>query len=106
MPVKGVKSVCALLFIPVMAMCDEQLEAGRKVFSEMAQPSCTICHTLADAGAEGEIGPSLDELGPSFEQVKNAVTGGVGIMPAYEDSLTAEQISAVAHYVSKITSKK
>lgn len=106
MPAKGVFSVCLSLFVPMLAIGDEQLDAGKKVFSEQAQPSCTICHTLADAGASGEIGPSLDELAPSFDQVKNAVTGGVGIMPAYEGSLTKEQISAVAHYVEKLTAKK
>ncbi|WP_152207316.1 c-type cytochrome [Marinobacter changyiensis] len=105
MPVKGLIFLCALPFVSLAAIADEQLEAGRKVFSEQAQPSCTICHTLADANAAGEIGPSLDELGPSVEQVKKAVTGGVGIMPAYEGSLTPEQISAVAHYVATITSK-
>lgn len=105
MPMKGVMFLCVLPFISLAAIADEQLEAGRKVFSEQAQPSCTICHTLADANAAGEIGPSLDELGPSVERVKKAVTGGVGIMPAYEGSLTSEQISAVAHYVATITSK-
>lgn len=27
-------------------MADEQLELGKKVFTEQAQPSCTICHAL------------------------------------------------------------
>lgn len=105
MPVKRVVSLWALLVVSEVTIADEQLEAGRKVFSEQAQPSCTICHTLANANAAGEIGPNLDELGPSVERVEKAVTGGVGIMPAYEGALTPEQISAVAHYVATITSK-
>ena len=103
---KGVVCLWLLFLSAGMSFADEQLEAGRKVFSAQAQPSCTICHTLADANASGEIGPSLDELGPTLEQVKKAVTGGVGIMPAYEGSLTPEQISAVAYYVATITSGK
>ena len=29
----------------------------------------------------------------------NAVTNGIGVMPAYEGQLTPEEIEAVAHYV-------
>ena len=31
--------------------------------------------------------------------VMNTVANGIGIMPAYEDQLTSEEIEAVAHYV-------
>jgi cytochrome c6 len=86
-------------------MADEQLELGKKVFTEQAQPSCTICHALNDAGSAGEIGPNLDELKPSAEQVSNAVKSGVGIMPAFGDSLSEQQIKAVAHYVESVTGK-
>ncbi|MDO6441287.1 MULTISPECIES: cytochrome c [unclassified Marinobacter] len=75
-------------------------ETGKQVFTQDAQPSCTICHTLSDAGSAGAIGPNLDDLKPSREQVINAVTGGVGIMPAFNESLSAEQIRAVAQYVA------
>ncbi|HLV77737.1 MAG TPA: cytochrome c [Marinobacter sp.] len=78
-------------------------EQGKQIFTQGAQPSCTICHTLADAGSAGEIGPNLDELKPSFEQVVNAVTSGVGVMPAFEESLSEAQIQAVARYVSGVT---
>lgn len=78
-------------------------EQGKKVFTQEAQPSCTVCHTLADAGSAGEIGPSLDELKPSREQVMNAVSSGVGVMPAYGESLSQEQIQAVADYVATVT---
>jgi mono/diheme cytochrome c family protein len=33
-------------------------------------------------------------------RVVNTVTNGIGVMPAYEDQLTSEEIEAVAHYVS------
>lgn len=79
------------------------LEAGRMIFTEEAQPACGICHTLADAETEGTLGPSLDGLQPTFEQVVAAVSSGPGVMPSYEDKLTAEEIEAIAHYVSTVT---
>lgn len=79
-------------------------ELGKEVFVKLSQPSCTVCHTLADAGSAGVIGPDLDELKPSRDRVVNAVTQGVGVMPAFEDSLSAEQIQAVADYIVSVTS--
>ena len=35
----------------------------------------------------------------SQEAIVSLVTGGKGIMPAYRDRLTAEEIDAVSHYV-------
>ncbi len=76
---------------------------GRQVFTELAQPSCTLCHTLADADAAGTIGPNLDELQPDRERIVRAVTSGVGVMPSFEASLTAAEIQAVADYVASVT---
>ena len=81
---------------------EARLLLGKKVFTELAEPRCAICHTLEDAGAEGEVGPVLDKLRPSEEKVRKAVTGGVGAMPPYEN-LTREQIDAVAAYVASVT---
>ncbi|MBW7471187.1 c-type cytochrome [Marinobacter sp. F4218] len=92
----------AWVLLATNAIADELVEQGKKVFMELAQPSCTICHTLSDAGSAGEIGPNLDELAPSETQVQNAVKGGVGLMPAFSDSLSEEQIRAVAHYVASV----
>ena len=90
------------LALPLAAQGDE---LGRKVFMELAQPPCHLCHTLKAAGAEGTIGPSLDELKPDLEKALQAVRNGVGIMPAFNDKLTAEQISAVARFVSETAGK-
>ena len=92
----------ALIGLPSLVVASE-LEKGKQVFTQEAQPSCTICHTLADAGSAGAVGPNLDELKPTLEQVANAVTSGVGIMPAFNESLSEEQIRAVAHYVATVT---
>lgn len=80
------------------------LELGKQVFLEISEPQCGLCHTLADAGTTGEIGPILDVLKPDAARVKAAVTNGIGPMPANE-ILTEEQIDAVALYVSSVAGK-
>lgn len=95
----------AILFalIASTAGADADLEAGRMIFNETAQPACAICHSLKDAGAEAEIGPNLDEFKPTVEQVRAAVTSGIGIMPAFSESLTTEEIETVSKYVAQVT---
>lgn len=97
--------VAAGILLSPALLADELATSGKQVFLELAQPSCGICHTLADAGSVGEIGPNLDELAPSEMQVRAAVANGVGVMPAFGESLTEEQIGAVAHYVASVTGK-
>ncbi len=78
-------------------------EAARKLFTSTAQPPCGLCHVLADAGTSGRIGPSLDELKPDADRVTRALRQGVGVMPAFEESLTDEQIATLARYVARVT---
>jgi mono/diheme cytochrome c family protein len=80
-------------------------ELGRKVFNELAQPPCQLCHALKAAGAAGSIGPSLDELKPDLQQTLAAVRQGVGVMPSFDGKLTAAQIEAVARYVATVAGK-
>jgi mono/diheme cytochrome c family protein len=99
--------LCALVLLysisglAASAQDDPAAELGKRIFMSEAQPPCAICHTLAKAGAAGEIGPSLDELKPTEEKVRAAVSKGVGVMPAYE-ALSEEQIGAVAQYVAEV----
>ena len=72
--------------------------AGKEVF--LGAAACGSCHTLADAGATGAIGPNLDEAMPPPELVVERVTNGMGVMPSFADSLSEEQIQDVAAYVS------
>ena len=74
---------------------------GKDVFLNKAV--CSTCHTLADAGSNANIGPNLNEIRPDKMRVINTVTNGIGVMPAYENELTPEEIEAVAHYVFKST---
>ncbi len=75
-------------------------DPGRQLFIKDAMPSCAICHTLADAGASGNIGPSLDELKPDAPRVVKALKTGINQMPAYPQ-LSEEQVQALARYVAR-----
>jgi cytochrome c6 len=72
--------------------------AGKEVF--LGAGGCGSCHTLADAGTSGSIGPNLDEAQPSSELAVDRVTNGQGAMPSFKDQLSEQQIRDVAAYVS------
>jgi cytochrome c6 len=72
--------------------------AGREVF--LGSSACGTCHTLADAGTTGTIGPNLDETQPSFELVVDRVTNGQGAMPSFSGSLSEQDIADVSAYVA------
>jgi mono/diheme cytochrome c family protein len=71
--------------------------SGKALF---ASSGCAGCHTLADAGASGTVGPDLDQLAPDAATVAAAVQSGSGAMPAFEGRLSEAEIQAVAHYVA------
>jgi mono/diheme cytochrome c family protein len=70
---------------------------GKELF---ASAGCGSCHVLAAAGSGGTIGPNLDESKPSLELAIERVTNGKPPMPSFKDSLTEEQIRAVAKFVA------
>ncbi len=73
--------------------------AGKQVFETAG---CTSCHTLADAGATGTVGPNLDDAKPPASLVVDRVTHGKGVMPSFSGQLTETQIQDVAAYVSSV----
>lgn len=73
--------------------------AGKEVF--LGSSGCGACHTLADAGTSGQVGPNLDETQPSYAAVVDIVTNGRGAMPAFESSLSEDDIQNVAAYISQ-----
>jgi len=81
------------------------LERGKALFSTDAIPACAICHTLADAGAEGAIGPDLDELKPGKDVILKVLQEGMGAMPPFADTMSDEDKQAVADYIVKVTSQ-
>jgi mono/diheme cytochrome c family protein len=74
--------------------------AGKEVF--LGESGCASCHTLADAGATGTIGPNLDATMPPHELVVERVTNGQGGMPSFADQLSEQQIQDVAAYISSV----
>jgi cytochrome c6 len=72
--------------------------AGKEVF--LGDSACGSCHTLADAGTSGSIGPNLDESQPPADLVVDRVTNGAGAMPSFSGSLSEQEIQDVAAYVA------
>jgi mono/diheme cytochrome c family protein len=69
---------------------------GRAIF--VAQ--CGSCHTLADAGTSGTIGPVLDDAGLDETTVEQQVRAGGGAMPSFGGTLSDEEIANVSAYVA------
>ena len=83
----------------------EKMALGLEVYNNKAM--CGTCHVLKAAGSTGDIGPDLDSLKPSEEQVRGVVIEGLGVMPAFgeEGLLTSEEIDAVSYYVTNSSEK-
>ena len=80
-----------------------KLAKGKDIF---ANYGCGGCHTLADAGATGHVGPSLDgdvNLTPDF--VTDRVTNGMGPMPSFGGQMSPDEISAITYYVTHAATK-
>jgi len=83
--------------VPAPIPTSANAAAGAAVFRSAG---CGNCHTLAAAGAGGQIGPNLDKLRPSFAQTRAQVEQGGGSMPSFRTTLTAAQIRDVAAFVA------
>jgi cytochrome c oxidase subunit 2 len=88
-------------------------EDGKAIFT--GDSNCGTCHTLADAGTTGSIGPNLDTalkgkdaafikqsvVDPSAEVAKGYQDG---IMPPdFGQTLTPAEIDALVKYLSEVT---
>jgi mono/diheme cytochrome c family protein len=80
-----------------------EAEEGREIFGER----CGSCHALAASGADGKVGPSLDQLKPPEALVLDAVIRGrqrgSGTMPA--EIVQGEDAEAVSAYVAAVAGK-
>ena len=74
-----------------------ELARGKELFTKI-QPACAVCHTLQAAGAEGQVGPVLDELKPDAGRVLRALKAGIGVMPSYAERMSEKyaQVNVVA----------
>src|SRR5262245_25503297 len=70
---------------------------GATVF---ASAGCGGCHTFEAANSSGSVGPDLDDIDVTFDQVVDQVTNGGGAMPAFGDELSAQEIDDVAAFVT------
>lgn len=97
-------AAAALAAASLAAQADER-EAGRKLFTSGTAPSCSVCHTLRDAQATGEIGPPLDELKPDEARVMQALRNGLGVMPSFRDKLSEKDLALLARYVAQVAGR-
>jgi mono/diheme cytochrome c family protein len=88
--------------VPAPIPASANAAAGAAVFKSAG---CGGCHTLAAAGASGQIGPNLDRLQPTFAQTQAQVEQGGGSMPSFRKTLTAAQIRDVAAFVASRAGK-
>jgi cytochrome c oxidase subunit II len=86
--------------------------AGRAVF---ADNNCGSCHTLADAGTNGTVGPNLDDglagrdeafvrtsiVDPEAE-IADGYQGGI-MPPNYEQTLAPDELDALVTYLTEVT---
>jgi alcohol dehydrogenase (cytochrome c) len=71
---------------------------GAQVFAD----NCESCHGVEGAG--GHVGPNLQtsSVAEDRDQVEQQVRNGGGVMPAFEGTLSDEQIDAVVTYVADV----
>jgi len=89
---------------------------GKALYTS-AEPKCSACHTLSDAGASATIGPDLDKVlkGKDAAYVQKSITDPSavvakgfqdGIMPPnYGQTLEPEEIKALTDYLVKVATK-
>ncbi len=85
----------------------EKLSAEHKDGRELFFQRCATCHTLADAGAVGKVGPNLDILAPSpgltIDAIEKGRARGTGQMPA--QLLEGEEAKHVAEYIAEVAGR-
>lgn len=98
---------------PADASPDEMAAAGKQIFAGSA--GCGGCHTLADAGTNGQVGPNLDEVlaGQSAEQIHRDIVDpnatiaqgyAPDVMPGnYEQVLSPSDLDALVAYLEEAT---
>jgi mono/diheme cytochrome c family protein len=80
-----------------------QLSHGRQLFNDWA---CGTCHALRDAGASGQVGPSLDgnkNMNKAF--VVSRIANGAGAMPGFAGQMSDKEIGQLADYILKASRK-
>jgi mono/diheme cytochrome c family protein len=79
---------------------DPELQQGRDVYNE----NCARCHGPEGGGGVGNrlAGGVVAERYPDIEDQIAVIRNGVGSMPAWEGTLSPEEIEAVARYEREV----
>ncbi|HEU4657328.1 MAG TPA: cytochrome c oxidase subunit II [Capillimicrobium sp.] len=89
--------------------------AGKQIFTGTA--GCGGCHTLADAGTTGQIGPDLDQVlkGASEEEIRTDIVDpnqtiakgyGPDVMPGnFEQTLSPSELDALVAYLEEAAAR-
>jgi cytochrome c6 len=97
------KFVCLCFIAIALTLINPYPAAASDSGGEIFTANCAGCH--AKGGNIIRRGKNLKAKAltrnkvDSQEAIVSLVTGGKGIMPAYRDRLTTEEIAAVSHYV-------
>jgi cytochrome c2 len=96
---------------------------GKTLFlnGENGKPACAACHTLAEAGSSGKVGPNLDDAfgsdraqGFKESTIRQVVADQIRFAGNYGSSgptmpknlVTGENVAAVASYVALVAGQK
>lgn len=96
-------AACAALFVAGCAGSSSSKgssKTGTARGKEIFRESCKLCHTLADANANGSAGPNLDELKPTREQLLETMENPKGGMPAH--LVKGQDAEDVADYIVSV----
>jgi mono/diheme cytochrome c family protein len=104
------------LVVPAIVLSSDQAAAGpggTKLSADLQEgrvqfnDRCATCHTLADAGAVGRVGPDLDVLAPTagltIDAIEKGRARGKGQMPA--QLLEGEDAKHVAEYIAEVAGR-
>ena len=90
-------------------------EAGKQIFTSVADPACSTCHTLSAAGATGTVGPNLDDglkgkdaafIHQSIVEPDAEITSGFAdnLMPEdYGEKLDEQQLADLVAFLVQAT---
>jgi len=100
---QAVAAVCLTWLAGASQAADPAEIARGKLLFTTLQPACALCHTLQAAGAEGHVGPVLDELRPDADRVLRVLRNGLGVMPSYAEKLSPQDMQSLARFVAHAT---
>jgi cytochrome c6 len=83
---------------------EADVDAGREVYTTVADPSCGSCHSLAAADSDADRASDLDAMQPDARRVVvSLVTDGIGAHAAqnYRSMLSDRQVADVAAFVAE-----